>query len=48
MDSGKRLDLKNKFDIDNIQKTEIDINSFLTKKVKEDGLKNFGFNIIKL
>ena len=48
MDSDKRFDLKNKFNIDNIQKTESDINSLLTNKVKEDGLKNFGFNITRI
>ena len=48
MDSDKRFTLKNKFNIDNIQKTESDINSFLTNKVKEDGLKNFGFNITRI
>jgi len=48
MDFKKRSILKNKFNIDDIKKTEIDINSFLTNKVKVDGLKNFGFNITRI
>ena len=48
MDSDKRLDLKNKFDIDNIEKTEKDINLFLTNKIYNAGFKNFGFNITRI
>jgi hypothetical protein len=48
MSSKEKLILKNKFNINDIKKTENDINSFLTNKVKVDGLKNFGFNIIRI
>jgi hypothetical protein len=40
--------IKKNIDFENLEKTELDLNKFLNRKIVDDGFKNFGFNITRL
>lgn len=48
MTDSQKKDLKNLIKFDNIDQSEKKLNSFITKRVIEEGFKNFGFNITRL
>ncbi len=43
-----KLELKKSIDLKNIKLSEKTLNEFLTSKIKEWGIKNYGFNISKI
>jgi len=48
MTSNQKEVIKKTIDFRNLDKTELELNKFLNRKIVEDGLKNFGFNITRL
>ena len=48
MSDSQKLNLKDKVDYKDISITEDELNKFITKRVIDDGFKNFGFNITRL
>lgn len=48
MTSNQKEIIKKNIDFEDLEKTELALNKFLNKKIIEDGVKNFGFNITRL
>jgi hypothetical protein len=48
MTSLQRQNIKKNIDFQDLEKTELELNKFLNRKIIDDGIKNFGFNITRL
>jgi hypothetical protein len=48
MTALQRQNIKKNIDFQDLEKTELELNKFLNRKIIDDGIKNFGFNITRL